>query len=110
MKKPRLLKYLSRYWILLVIVALAVGLALSNTLFQAVGTLIYLPVLVLGAAAVALLLRNVLHHETSDADADSGRFTSEWRALPAEARVKLSILQFLAYFIGACWIAAALIK
>lgn len=110
MKTPRLIKYLARYWTLLVIVGLAIGLALSNALFQALGTLIYLPVLVLGAAAVALLLRNILHHDTSDADADSGRFALEWRALPAETRVKLTVLQFIAYFVGACWIAAALIK
>lgn len=105
-----MVKYIVRYWPLLVMVGLAVGLALSNTLFQAMGTLIYLPVLVLGAAAVALLLRNILHHDTSDADADSGRFVREWKELSMDARVKLTVLQFLVYFLGACWIAAALIK
>ncbi len=95
---------------LLVLFALAVALIFSNVLFDAIGAMIYLPALTIGAALSALLLRNVINRDTTDADADSGYTARRGGGLGiATARCGQKI-EILAYFLGACLIASALVR
>lgn len=109
-RNTAIVAFFLRYWWLLLLVVLASLLIFSDVLFKAVGMLVYLPVLVLGSMSVALLLRNVFNSETSDDDADTGRFTAEWKKLDPKTRVILTVVQILVYYTGACWIASALMK
>jgi len=102
LKTLLLFQFIARYWVLLVLLGLFLTLIFSNVLFKAVGAVFCFPVLALGAMAAALLLRNVFNGETSDDDADTGRFVQEWRALDPRTRVILSVVQILVYYLGAC--------
>lgn len=97
-----------RYWLIIALLAIFAGLIFSNALFSVVGMLLYLPALSLGSLATALLLRNVFNSETTDADADSGKFQQEWDQLDARTRVILTVAQILVYLLCVSMIAAAL--
>lgn len=107
MKIPNPINFVKRYWVLLVLWLAASVVAKFNIAFLYLGLIIYIPFLTLSAFLVGLLIRNVFNSETSDHDSDSGQFTREWKALPPEKRVTLSVYQLLVYFMGACLIAAA---
>lgn len=107
-RNTALIAFFGRYWWLFVIFAAAVLIIFSNVLFDALGLLIYLPAFTTGAAITALLIRNVINRDTTDADADSGYTTRAWRKLPSRDRVIWSKIEILVYFLGACLIAAAL--
>lgn len=100
--------YFKRYWVLLALFGIAVALIFSNVIFDALGTMVYLPALTLGAALSALLLRNVINRDTTDADADSGYTARAWKRLSARDRAIWAKVEILAYFLGACLIASAL--
>jgi len=110
MKLPRILSYLHRYWLLILVFFAFAALALNDHVFALVGTFAYAPALVTLAALCALLLRNVFNHETSDADVDSGLYTDAWKALSPLERVRLIHWQWIAYFLGACLVVAAIAK
>jgi hypothetical protein len=101
--------FVARYRVLLALFALAVALIFSNVLFDAIGAMIYLPALTIGASLSALLLRNVINRDTTDADADSGYTTRAWRRLGYRDRALWAKIEILAYFLGACLIASALV-
>ena len=102
--------FVARYRVLLVLFALAVALIFSNVLFDAIGAMIYLPALTIGASLSALLLRNVINRDTTDADADSGYTARAWKRLGYRDRALWAKIEILAYFLGACLIASALVR
>lgn len=106
----RLIGFFHRYWLLLLVFTGFALLALNDRVFQLVGTFAYAPALVTLAALCALLLRNIFNHETTDADADSGLFVDQWRALSPQQRFTFTFWQWIAYFLGACLIVAAIAK
>ena len=105
-----ILTYLQRYWFLLALAAGSVALTFSNTLFSRLGSLLYVPALVLVAVACNLLVTHLWFRETIDKETHDGTFLTEWRGLTAERRVTLTIAVRIAIFIGTCLIAAALSK
>jgi hypothetical protein len=105
-----ILTYLTRYWLLLLATALAILLSLWEPGFQRVGALIYLPALTLGAAVASTLCTHLWFRESVDKETHDGTFLAEWRSLPAETRVGLTILLRVGFFIGCCIVAAALAK
>jgi len=102
------ISFLWRYWLILALLAIFAGLIFSNSLFAVVGMFIYIPALSLGSLAFALLLRNVFNDDTTDADADSGRFRREWDELEPKTRVTLTVVQILVYLFCVSIITAAL--
>ncbi|BCU77879.1 hypothetical protein [Luteolibacter sp. LG18] len=105
-----LFNYLRRYWLLIAVFSGFAIMALNDRVFALVGTFAYAPALVTLAALCALLLRNVFNAETSDADVDNGLYTDAWKALSPIERVRLTFWQWIAYFLGACLIVAAIAK
>ena len=108
MKTPRLINYLKRYWILLVLWLASSAAVWTNVTFLMLGTVLYVPFLALAAFLIALLIRNVFNTDTTDADSDSGRFAREWNEISVERRVTLTVVQILVYFLGTCLIAASI--
>ncbi len=109
-KKPwPLTPLFARYWPLIVIFVGSIFLALNDWMFKLLGQLIYLPLLAIGSALSALLIRNLIFSSTSEADVDSGWFTAEWKKLDPALRVTLTVAIVLTLFLGCAWIAAAMI-
>jgi len=106
----RVIGFLCRYWLLLLLCVAFLLITTSDKLFILLGTAIYAPFGVTLAALCGLLLRNVFNHETTDADADSGLYVDQWRALSPQQRFTFTFWQWIAYFLGACLIVAALLK
>ena len=98
----------TRYWILFVVLAVLAALIVSNILFSVVGAMLWVPAGVLASMGSALLARNVFNSQTSDKDADTGRFEAEWNNLDLRTRVILTVAQLLVYFLGACIIFASI--
>jgi len=109
-KKPKpVWPIFTRYWPLLCIFTGSIFLAMNDWMFKLFGQLIYLPLLAIGSALSALLIRNLIFSSTSEADVDSGWFTAEWKKLDPALRVTLTVAIVLTLFLGCAWIAAAMI-
>jgi hypothetical protein len=109
MKPKFILSYLSRYWELLLLLAVAAVAALSNTLFQILGTIVYVPVLVLAAAASALLVRHLVFRNTLD-DFAHNYFIDTWRPLDNKLKLIITLAVLSVIYLGACIIASGLIR
>ncbi len=109
MKNIPFISYIRRYWILLIVFAVALVAAMSH-LFDIIGTLVYLPVLAVGAVLVSLLIRHLFFSQTLDADVHSGDFVKWWQTMEPCSRVVLNLAAMGILFLGVCYIAAALIK
>lgn len=92
----------TRYWILFLSLVILSALIISNILFSVVGAMLWVPAGVLASMASALLTRNIFNSQTSDRDADTGRFAGDWDLLDARTRVILTVGQILVYFLGSC--------
>ena len=109
MKNIPFISYIRRYWIPLIVFVVVLRAAMSR-LFDIIGTLVYLPVLAVGAILVALLIRHLFFSQTLDADVHSGDFVKWWQDLEPRARVVLNLAAMAILFLGICHIAAGLIK
>lgn len=98
---------LRRLWPILLVLALALPIAMSETLFSIAGTLIYVPVLSIGAFLIAAFLRRFFNRTTTESDARDGTFDANWDALDPKTKCILHVVQFLVYFLVVGLIAAA---
>lgn len=100
--------FFARYWIILLILGILAAVIITGVLWTVAGAMIWIPALTVGAMATALLLRNIFNRQTTDADADSGRYDEMWEGLDDKTKVLYTIVQLLGYFIGACIVAASM--
>ncbi len=108
--KPKLIfSYVARYWELLVLLVLVAFAALSQTLFQALGTLVYIPVLIAAVAATVLLIRHLVFRNTLDKFAHENFIECFW-SLPSSHRLYITLGTLLILFIGGCIIASGLVR
>jgi len=108
MSRVMTLSFIKRYYKLLLLAAVFLIATRLDEVFNAVGALMYLPALVTGAAATVLFLRNVFNAQTTDDHVDSGEFVETWKSLAPRERFNYTFWQWIAYFLGACIVAAAL--
>lgn len=109
MDAPRLIRFVRRYWILIVLWLCSLVVMVNNAVFGLVKTLVFVPTYALTAMLVALLIRNVFNVDTTDRDSDTGRFVQDWNDLDPKTRAELTVKQMGTYFLGVCLIAAALL-
>lgn len=110
MDKNNIRSFLKRYWLLIVGTVALATLALTESLFGVLGTLVYGPVLVFGAGLSVLAFIHVKFPNTLDADNHDGTFVAGWKSLTLKERVDRVLATSCALFLGACWIFAALVK
>ena len=110
MKNIPFISYIRRYWILLCSFAVLLSGALSESLFRVAGTLIYLPLLTVGAVLVALLIRHLFFAQTLDKDVHDSLFVESWKSLSTRDRIIFNLAAMGVLFLGTCWIAAGLVK
>jgi hypothetical protein len=106
----QLKKFVSRYWPFLVAFIIAIAIFVNNTLFNFVGTLVYVPALAILGALVALLFRNILNADTTDKFVDSKGYNVAFNELPSREKVWLTTIQFWVYIIFVGLIIVAAIK
>lgn len=105
-----LLTFLSRYWILSVLVLASACAALSEGIFQRLGALAYAPVLVLLATWLNCFVTHLWFRQTLDEDAHNGTYVEEWRSLSPRDRIDFSSRIRCAVFIGTAIIIHAVAK
>lgn len=110
LRKTVVFGILIRYWWLFVIFGAAVALCFSKALFNLFGTMIYIPALTVGAELTALLIRNIVNRDTTDADADNGNLAQGYFAMSPAERYRWSQIQHLVRFLGAALIASQLAR
>jgi len=103
-----ILSFLKRYWLLLVMLALALVLCLTDLPFKLAGMFVFLPARGLGAIIVALLIRHLFFRQTLELDVDNGDFVTWWKALAPRDRVFANLAIMAVLFLGLCHIAASL--
>ncbi|MGE9268310.1 MAG: hypothetical protein ACQKBY_09455 [Verrucomicrobiales bacterium] len=109
MKLPAIIDYLKRYWMLLAVLAVLIIAYVSGVLGVTVRGALLIPIFLLTSAAGALLLRNVFNRDTTDPYVDGKRLKEEWNTLSPFQRVLLTKLEFIAYLVAGCLIAAGLL-
>jgi len=104
--------YIRRYWLLLLFFCVALILALNDSVFNTLGSLIYLPVLGTGTWLVVLLIRHLFFRNSLDAYVDNrvpgALFQDDFMSLDKKDRVLLTLATTVGMFIGLCLIAAQL--
>lgn len=98
--------FLKRYWQLVILTVVLNLLCLNDAIFEALGSLLYVPAVSAISLMVTYLSRHLIFRETIDKDASSGLYTAEWRALAPEVRIKYTIWITIGIFIGISIIAA----
>lgn len=90
----------------------------AKSLFDVCGAIIYFPGYFFTAICLTILGVHLFFRDTIDADIHSGDFVRAWRGGEGEefggmtpsTRIKCSLAVLMVFFIGACWIGAALVK
>jgi len=103
--------FFGRYWLLLLVFAAFFAASLNDWLFQKCGAILYAPALAAVALLIVALLRNVFYSKTLDEDIRTERFHGWWETAitPAE-KVRWILGVTVGFFLGVCWIIAALAK
>ena len=105
------LSFLGRYWLLLLLFVAFLLLTLNERLFQAVGAVLYAPVLATVAMLAAAFLRHIFWRKTLDEDVRTERFHEWWDQYLAPAeKARWILVVTLGLFLGICQIIAALAK
>lgn len=116
-----ILSYLRAHWLLLLLLALSVKLALNNALFARFGGMLYAAMLVFATFALALLARHLSNRNSTDAYGDKwidklkdgtpvGDFARDFHALPPLEKVRLTIVQFVGYLLAVAILLHVLVK
>ena len=125
-----LLTFLQRTWMLLVFTIVSNFLTLWNhvfvwlptafdqwghpvdwrglTLFDICGAVLYVPALASTAVWVALLCLHLFFRQTLDADAHSGKYVHDWRALEPRDRIYASVILRVGIILAIAIIAASM--
>jgi hypothetical protein len=106
-----ILSYLWRNKSLLLCFAAAYLLTRWESVFQAAGPMVYLPVMFFGAVLAANLVRHFFWRKTVDEYARIGGFTNDWfNELTKAERAKWTVIITLSLIASASIIAAAIAK
>lgn len=120
--KSKLRSYF-RYWVLLVVVLVNLGVNLAkwstvdpetgelvwHSLFGWAGSLAYAPMYVSLAMALALYIRSVVNRETTEMESINGEFVTWWKDLDPKTKVILTVIQLLIYLVCASLIISSLL-
>ena len=94
------MNFIKRYWHLLILVGIGLFLITNNTLFQVLGTEVYIPAIASIKFVTALLFRNMFNRDTTDKYVKTKQFTQDfWSDLSPKERVILTHIQFWVYLI-----------
>lgn len=108
--KLPIINYIKRYWILLLVITVLIWAYTSGALALTMRGALLIPIFTLIAGASGLLLRNVYNRKTTDKYVDDkDLIKNDWNSLTPFQRIVITKVEFLAYFVGGCLIAAGLV-
>lgn len=112
---PSFFNFVRRYLRLLILWVVLVFLGRLDELVMWFGHVFYILELVVSCVVVSLFARHMFFRKSVDSfstEPPSGEsmFTRTWNMLPAEQKLKYSIVVFLVLYTGAAWIAASIAK
>jgi hypothetical protein len=111
MKNIPIISFIKNYWLLIVITAAFYALTLNESLFQHVGALMYIPVVVGMAGLCTLFGVHVFFRESIEKDIECGEWIANWNKFKdSPYYIPTTLAVFCAIFHGICIIAASLAK
>ncbi len=113
--KPTFFNFVRRYLRLIVFWVILVALGRFDALVLWFGHVFYILELVFSCVVVALFARHMFFRKSVDAfsiepPGEQSTFQRAWDMLPINDKLKYAFATIIAFYLGACWIAASIAK